>query len=113
MLLDLFLRVQLNLLGSHVYLSAALGQQQEEGEDGLLGASLQQQQPRRRALSLAAQHAYLALHGHFICDGTRALVPQVTSACRRVLAECVRCERALPARAPPWLTPLSLRVACP
>ena len=90
MLLDLFLRVQLNLLGSHVYLSAALGQQQEGG-DGQTGAS-STHQPRRRALSLAAQHAYLALHGHFICDGTRALVPQVTSACRRVLAECVRCE---------------------
>jgi hypothetical protein len=46
-LLDLLLRVQLNLLGSHMYLSTALG-----GSGG--------QQRQRRALSPASQARFLA-----------------------------------------------------
>jgi peroxin-3 len=84
-LLDLFLRVQLNLLGSHVYLSAALRDPKENNTHSGGPTSA----PGRPALSLAAQHAYLALHSHFIREGTKMLVPTLATHCQAALAECV------------------------
>ena len=86
-LLDLFLRVQLNLLGSHVYLSAALRDPKEGSTHSQSGGPTPA--PGRPALSLAAQHAYLALHSHFIREGTKMLVPTLAAHCQVALAECV------------------------
>jgi hypothetical protein len=85
-LLDLLLRVQLNLLGSHLYLASALAGTPP--------------QPGRRvgapALSPAAQQAYLALANHFPQEGLPVLVERTVAACRRVLAACVPRARAMP-----------------
>ena len=86
-LLDLFLRVQLNLLGSHVYLSAALRDPKENSTHTHSGGPTPA--PGHPALSLAAQHAYLALHSHFIREGTKMLVPTLAAHCQAALAECV------------------------
>jgi hypothetical protein len=93
-LLDLFLRVQLNLLGSHVYLSAALKDPKSAAPSSPHSVGAMQNAPTpaaegRPALSLSAQHAYLALHSHFIREGTAVLAPVLVAACRTALAECV------------------------
>ena len=92
-LLDLFLRVQLNLLGSHVYLSAALKDPKSAAPSSPHSAARQNAPTPaaegRPALSLSAQHAYLALHSHFIREGTAVLAPVLVAACRTALAECV------------------------
>ena len=87
-LLDLQLRVQLNLLGSHLYLSSALA--------GVEAAPPRVPQPpgappqrRAAALSPASQHRYLSLANYFSQEGVAAMVPRVVAACRRVLAGCV------------------------
>lgn len=88
-LLDLFLRVQLNLLGSHVYLSAALRDPREGSSHTAHSSGAPTPAPGRPALSLAAQHAYLALHSHFIREGTKLLVPTLATHCQAALTECV------------------------
>jgi hypothetical protein len=92
-LLDLLLRVQLNLLGSHLYLSSALaGVEAQPRAPQPPGAPL----PRRAAaLSPASQHRYLSLANYFPQEGVAAMVPRVVAACRRVLSGCVLCSLAL------------------
>ena len=86
-MLDLLLRVQLNLLGSHLYLSSALAGVDASRAPPPPGTP---PMPRRAAaLSPASQHRYLALANYFPQEGVAAMVPRVVAACRRVLAGCV------------------------
>jgi hypothetical protein len=92
-LLDLLLRVQLNLLGSHLYLSSALAGVDASRAPPPPGTP---PMPRRAAaLSPASQHRYLALANYFPQEGVAAMVPRVVAACRRVLAGCVPYSHAL------------------
>jgi peroxin-3 len=106
-LLDLLLRVQLNLLGSHLYLSSALGAV-DAGRAPPPGVP---PMPRRvAALSPASQHRYLALANYFPQEGVAAMVPRVVAACRRVLAGCVPSSHA-PRRSRWMLTRFPQRAA--
>jgi len=70
-LLSVFLRVQLNLLGSHAFLGVALGRPAAAGA---------------HTLSLRAQHVYLALHNHFLRAGCGELAAGVRAGCLARLA---------------------------
>ena len=104
-LLDLLLRVQLNLLGSHMYLAQAAGAQPGGGgysrpsgcgsgwgsvtaggeAVGADGSPPRKPQSGSGALSPAAQHAYLSLCAHFVRHGAGAVAAGCEASARAVL----------------------------
>jgi hypothetical protein len=83
-LLSIFVRIQLNLIGQHTYLDSVGGLDQQQQPDGS-----KRPESALRTLAFAIEQQYLALSWYFLNHGLPALRAIVEDAVKTVLSKCV------------------------